>query len=55
LLRDPVYKGRLPEIKPQIIEMSLNGGGIRDIARVLQINTATVIHELKNKGRPSRR
>jgi transposase-like protein len=35
--------------------MSLNGSGIRDTARVLQISTATVIHELKKKGRPSRR
>jgi transposase-like protein len=45
----------LPEIKQQVIEMSLNGSGIRDTARVLQISTATVIHELKKKGLPSRR
>ena len=54
-LLDPAYKGRLPEVKRQVIEMSLNGSGIRDTARVLQISTATVIHELKKKGRPSRR
>ena len=54
-LVNPTYKGRLPEIKQQIIEMSLNGSGVRDTARVLQISTATVIHELKKKGRPSRR
>ena len=54
-LLDSAYKGRLPEIKQQVIEMSLNGSGIRDTARVLQISTATVIHELKKKGRPSRR
>jgi insertion element IS1 protein InsB len=54
-LRDPAYKGRLPEIKQQVIEMSLNGSGVRDTARVLQISTATVIHELKKKGRPSSR
>src|SRR5215211_4860999 len=52
-LLDPAYKGRLPEIKRQVVEMSLNGSGIRDTARVLQISTATVIHELKKKGRPS--
>ena len=49
------YKGRLPEIKRQIIELSLNGSGVRDTARVLQISTATVIQELKKKVRPSRR
>jgi len=54
-LLDPAYKGRLPEIKQQVIEMSLNGSGVRDIARVLQISTATVILELKKKSRPSRR
>jgi len=54
-LLDPAYKGRLPEIKQQIIEMSLNGSGVRDTARVLQISTATVILELKKKGQPSHR
>jgi transposase-like protein len=54
-LLDPAYKGRLPEIKQRIIEMSLSGSGVRDRARVLQISTATVIHELKKRGRPSRR
>ena len=47
----PVYRGHLPEIKQQVIEMSLNGSGIRETARVLKISTATVIHELKKKGR----
>ena len=49
-LLDPVYKGRLPEIKQQIIDMSLNGSGIRDTARVLKISPTTVIHELKKKN-----
>ena len=52
-LLDPAYRGRLPAIKQQVIEMSLNGSGVRDTARVLKISTATVIHELKKKGRPS--
>ena len=52
-LLEPAYKGRLPEIKQQIIEMSLNGSGVRDTARVLQISTATVIQELKKKGNAS--
>ncbi len=54
-LLDPTYKGRLPAIKQQVIEMSLNGSGVRDTARVVQISTATVIHELKKKGRLSPR
>ena len=37
-LRDPAYRGRLPAIKQQVIEMSLNGRGIRDTARVLKIS-----------------
>jgi transposase-like protein len=46
---DLTYKGRLPEIKERIIDMSLNGSGIRDTARVLKISPTTVIHELKKK------
>jgi transposase-like protein len=53
-LLDPAYKGRLPEVKQQVIELSLNGSGIRDTARVLQISPTTVIQELKKKGQPSR-
>jgi transposase-like protein len=49
-LLDPAYRGRLPQIKQQVIEMSLNGSGIRDTARVLKISTATVINELRKKG-----
>src|SRR5215470_14822152 len=51
-LLNPAYKGRLPEIKQQVIEMSLNASGVRDTARVLQISTRTVLNELKKKGRP---
>jgi len=54
-LLDPAYKGRSPEVKQQIVEMSLNGSGIRDTARVLQISTATVLRELKKKALSSRR
>jgi transposase-like protein len=48
---DPAYKGRLPAIKQQVVEMSLNASGVRDTARVLQISSDTVIKELKKKGR----
>jgi transposase-like protein len=49
-LLDPAYKGRLPVIKQQVIDMSLNASGVRDTARVLQISTRTVLNELKKKG-----
>jgi IS30 family transposase len=31
------------------VEMSLNGSGVRDIARVLHVSPSTVIRELKKK------
>ena len=42
-----IARGRLPEVKEQIVEMSSNGSGIRDTARVLKISTTTVISTLK--------
>jgi len=48
-IQDYSDKGRLPETKQQIIEMALNGSGVRDTARVLNISTATVINELKKR------
>ena len=50
-IRAYAYQGRVPGVKQQIIEMTLNGSGVRDIARVLQISPMTVIGELK-KRRP---
>ena len=41
------YLGRLPEVKHQIIAMSLNASGVRDTARVLRISTDTVLRELR--------
>jgi transposase-like protein len=49
------YPGRLPEVKRQIVEMTLNGSGGREIARVLQVGPNTVLKELKKKLPPSRR
>ncbi len=43
-------KGRLPQTKRQIVEMAMNGSGIRDTARVLGIGTGTVIRELKKRN-----
>lgn len=42
-------KGYLSEVKKQIIEMTLNGSGIRDIARVLKISINTILSELKKR------
>jgi transposase-like protein len=47
---DLLYKGRAPAIKEQIVDMSLNGSGIRDTARVLKISTTTVISALKKRA-----
>ena len=44
------YQGLLPEVKHKIVDMSLNGSGIRDIARVLHMSPSTVIHELKKRA-----
>jgi transposase-like protein len=44
------HHGRMPEVKQQILAMTLNGSGIRDIARVLHISPTTVIAELKKRA-----
>jgi transposase-like protein len=41
------YPGRTRQVKQQIVEMALNGSGVRDIARVLRISPTTVIQVLK--------
>jgi transposase-like protein len=48
-LLDYTNRGYMPSVKRQIIDLTLNGSGIRDIARVLRISTDTVIGELKKK------
>jgi insertion element IS1 protein InsB len=50
-----VYKGRLVEVKQQIIDMAMNGSGIRDTARVLHISPTTVLDTLKKRAGNSRR
>jgi transposase-like protein len=42
-------KGRLPEIKRQMVDMALNGSGIRDTARVLRVSPTTVLTTLKKR------
>ena len=45
------YCAYSPGIKDKIIDMTLNGSGIRDTARVLELSINTVISELKKKNR----
>src|SRR5712664_1125884 len=42
--------GRLPTVKQQMVDMALNGSGIRDTARVLRVSPTTVITTLKKKS-----
>jgi transposase-like protein len=44
------YPGRMTSVKQQIVDRTLNGSGVRDIARVLHVSTRTVIAELKKKS-----
>jgi transposase-like protein len=46
-------KGRLPEVKRQIVDLTLNASGIRDIVRVLGVSSATVIDTLKKRRQAS--
>jgi transposase-like protein len=49
-LLDSASKGRSPQSKQPVIDLSLNGSGVRDTARVLGISPTTVIQELKKRG-----
>ena len=42
-----VHQGRRPKVKRQIIEMALNGAGIRDTSRVLSVGRNTVSRAIK--------
>ncbi len=42
--------GDIPGVKDKIIDMALNGSGIRDTARVLKISINTVLSELKKRA-----
>jgi insertion element IS1 protein InsB len=37
-------RGRVPEIRRQVVAMAMNGSGIRDTARVLRISPTTTRH-----------
>ena len=46
-LRQYQDRGRVLEIRHQVVDMAINGSGIRDTARVLRISPTTVIAILK--------
>ena len=52
---DYCYRGCLPEVKQHVIDMSQNGSGVRDTARVLKSSAGTVLNELKKKKASSSR
>ena len=41
------HRARVPEVRRQVVDMALNGSGVRDTARVLRISPTTVIAVLK--------
>jgi insertion element IS1 protein InsB len=48
-------RGRAPDIRCQVVDMAINGSGIRDTARVLRISPTTVIAVLKKSPGAARR
>jgi len=48
-------RGRVPEVRRQVVDMAINGSGIRDTARVLRISPTTVIAVLKKSRRAATR
>jgi insertion element IS1 protein InsB len=45
------YKAWKPGVKDQIVELTMNSSGVRDISRILQIDKNTVIAELKKNSK----
>ena len=48
-------RGRGPEVRRQVVDMAMNGSGVRDTARVLRISPTTVIDVLKKSRRTTTR
>jgi len=49
--QDYRYTANKPGVAEKIVEMAMNGSGIRDTSRVLGISTNTVLAHLKNSNR----
>jgi transposase-like protein len=48
-------RGRIPEIRCQVVDRALKGSGVRDPARVLRLSPTTVIAVLKKSRRAATR
>lgn len=51
-IQDYQYLGCRVDIQEKIVEMALNGNGVRDTGRVLGINKNTVVKTLKKERYP---
>jgi len=51
-LLEYVYNGSKPGIEEQIVKMTANASGIRDISRVLEISKQKVQETLKKRKKP---
>jgi len=49
-IREYRYRAYLPEVRQQMIDMAVNGSGIRDTGRVLGVGKDTVVRVLKKKN-----
>ena len=49
------HRARVPDVRRQVVDMALNGSGVRDTARVLGISPTTVIAVLKKSHRAATR
>jgi transposase len=48
------YNANKPGVKEQIVELTLNSSGVRDISRTLKVSKDTVCSVLKKKPCPSK-
>ncbi len=46
------YRAYEPGVKEQLVDMAINGSGVRDTARVLKISKTTVMDTLKKSLQP---
>jgi transposase-like protein len=54
-LLDYGYQGSIPDVTPQMVDMTMNGRGMREMARVLPSSPTTVMKTFKKRtGQPSR-
>jgi transposase-like protein len=49
-IADSTYRGWMPVLRNPIVPMMMNSSGIRDIARVLQISTQTVMKTIRERA-----